>query len=85
VGGRALQRRAAGGLGAGGRALDRPQRVVLGFLCFNIAYVALVGNLLELGENNRFRFETDPLSLCLLGLLLERSLIPRLRGVVGRA
>ncbi len=47
--------------------------------------MALVGNLLELGENNRFRFEADPLSLCLLGPLLERSLIPRVRGVVGRA
>jgi len=47
--------------------------------------VALVGNLLELGENNRFRFETDPLSLCLLGLLLDRSVIKHLRGVVARA
>jgi hypothetical protein len=46
--------------------------------------VALVGSLLELGENNRFRFETDPLSLWLLGLVLDRSLIPRVRGVVGR-
>jgi len=70
---------------AGGRELDRSQRIAVGFLCFNIAYVALVGNLLELGENNRFRFETDPLSLCLLGLLLDRSLIPRSRGVVARA
>ena len=52
-------------------ALGREGRVVVGYLCFNIAWVALVGNLLELGENNRFRFETDPLSLVLLGLLLE--------------
>ena len=26
---------------------------------------------MELGENNRFRFETDPLSVCLLGLALQ--------------
>ena len=62
-------------LGRGpGRRLDRSQRLLAGFLCFNIAYVALVGNSLELGENNRFRFETDPLSLCLLGLALQSGL-----------
>jgi hypothetical protein len=62
-------------LGRGpGRRLDRSQRLLAGFLCFNIAYVAVVGNSLELGENNRFRFETDPLSLCLLGLALQNGL-----------
>jgi hypothetical protein len=54
-----------------GRELDRPARLLVAFLCFNIAFVALVGNSLELGENNRFRFETDPLSLCLLGLAVQ--------------
>jgi len=54
-----------------GRRLDRRQRFLAGLLCFNIAFVALVGNLMELGENNRFRFETDPLSVCLLGLALQ--------------
>jgi hypothetical protein len=44
-------------------------------MCFNIAYVALVGNLFELGENNRFRFETDPLSPCLPGLFVEHTLL----------
>lgn len=63
----------ASALGRGpGRALDRRQRLLAGWLCFTIGYVALVGNLLELGENNRFRFETDPLSLCLLGLAVTR-------------
>jgi hypothetical protein len=62
-------------LGRGpGRRQDRSQRLLAGFLCFNIAYVALVGNSLELGENNRFRFETDPLSLCLLGLALPSGI-----------
>ncbi len=58
--------------GRAGAALGKQQRLVVGYLCFNIAWVALVGNLLELGENKRFRFETDPLSLALLGLLAKR-------------
>jgi hypothetical protein len=57
-----------------GRGLDRRQRLLVAWLCFNIAFVAVVGNLLELGENNRFRFETDPLSVCLLGLTLQGAL-----------
>jgi hypothetical protein len=61
------------GRGPGAR-LDRGARLLVGFLCFTIAYVAVVGNSLELGENNRFRFETDPLSLCLLGLTLHYGL-----------
>jgi hypothetical protein len=67
-----------------GRGRDRSQRLLAGFLCFNIAYVAVVGNSLELGENNRFRFETDPLSVCLLGLSLQGGL-DRLRRRAERA
>ena len=75
----------AAALGRGpGRALDRRQRLLVALLCFNIAFVAVVGNLLELGENNRFRFETDPLSVCLLGLALE-SAITFVRRRAGRA
>jgi hypothetical protein len=47
------------------------QRALLAFMCFTTAYVAVVGNLLELGENNRFRFETDPFSLVLLGVSVD--------------
>jgi len=54
--------------------LDRAQRITLAFILFTIIYSALVGNLLEAGENNRFRFETDPLSLVLLGLALTHLL-----------
>jgi hypothetical protein len=72
-------------LGRGpGRGFDRSQRLLAGLLCFNIAFVAVVGNLLELGENNRFRFETDPLSVCLLGLGLQAALdLVRRRGTTG--
>lgn len=61
------------GLGRGpGPRLAPEQRAVTLFLCGNILYVALVGNLFEVGENNRFRFGTDPLFVVLLGLWLQR-------------
>jgi hypothetical protein len=50
---------------------SRKQRLLILYLCFNVGYVAVVGNFLESGENNRFRFATDPLSLVLFGLALE--------------
>ena len=53
-----------------------------------VVYVAIVGVLLESGENNRFRFTTDPLSLLLLALLLERvktSVVNRRQAVLGAA
>lgn len=52
-------------------ALEHTHRVVILYLCFNIFYVALVGNLFELGENNRIRFGTDPLCLVLLGIFIQ--------------
>jgi hypothetical protein len=64
---------AALGRGPGAR-LDHGARLLTALVCFNIAYVAVLGNSLELGENNRFRFETDALSLCLLGLALQHGL-----------
>lgn len=48
----------------------------------SIVYVAVIGNLLEVDENNRFRFATDPLTLALLAVLLSeiapRKLLPSL-------
>jgi hypothetical protein len=40
------------------------------FLAANVAYVSLVSNLLDLGENNRFRFLADPAAAALVTLLL---------------
>jgi hypothetical protein len=58
---------------------DEPinRRLLLLLVCFNIAFVALIGNLFEVGENNRFRFMTDPLSAALLGMCIQRWLIGR--------
>lgn len=53
---------------------DRSQRLVIGYLCFNITYVALISSLFEIGENNRIRFSTDPLSIVLLGVAIQEAL-----------
>lgn len=74
---------------AGKGSLTRSQRALIGYLCFTIIYVALIGNLFEVSENQRFRFTTDPLSVVLLGLLLQDARLSRvgarLRGVGRRA
>ncbi len=51
--------------------LTRAQRLLILWACGTILYVALVGNCLDAGENNRFRFATDPLYLLLLGLVIQ--------------
>ena len=51
--------------------LTRDQRILLVYICLNIAYVAVVGNTFEVSENHRFRFTTDPLYVVLLGLSVE--------------
>ena len=44
----------------------------LAFILANLLYVTIVGNALEVGENNRFRFMIDPLFWVLLGLAFDR-------------
>jgi hypothetical protein len=67
------------GMGRGpGRDFAPEQRAGVLFLCGNILYVAVVGNMFENGENNRFRFATDPLSVTLLGLWLQYTVRPAL-------
>ncbi len=65
--------------------MSREQRLWVLFLCFNIGYVAFVGNLLEVGENNRFRFTTDPMTVVLLGLLAARLLAARWGRGLGQS
>jgi len=43
------------------RSLFRALRLPMMFLWLNIAWVTLVSNTVEVGENNRFRFTADPL------------------------
>ncbi len=51
-----------------------PEQLTLLFVSFQIVFVALVGNALELGENNRFRMMTDPLLFVLITVALTRLL-----------
>lgn len=48
-------------------------KVTLLFMTMNVLYVTIVGNALETGENNRFRFEIDPFLYVLLAVLLDHS------------
>lgn len=50
--------------------LSRPQRLLVAYMCASVLYPALVGNALEVGENNRFRFMTDPFLVVILGLAI---------------
>ena len=51
-------------------------RSSLFFLWFNVAWMTFVANALEVGENNRFRFVTDPLVFAFLAAVAA----DRLRG-----
>ena len=75
--------RMALGSPAGGADLSHDQRLLVGYMCFNILWVAVVGNSIEVGENNRFRFTTDPLSIVLAGLVVQRLLRLRSRPPVA--
>jgi len=69
----------------GASALDRPRRASLAFMVLTVAYVAFFGNLFEAGENNRFRFMTDPMYLVFFGLFLEGTVFPWVRRKRRRA
>jgi hypothetical protein len=47
-----------------------PKRSTLFFIWFNVAWMTFVANALEVGENNRFRFVTDPLVFAFLAALV---------------
>ena len=64
-----------------GSPLSASQRLLVLYACFNIMFVAFVWNSVEVTENHRFRFATDPLYVLLLGLALQHS---RLRHLPGR-
>jgi hypothetical protein len=52
--------------------LKREELIIIGYIMFNIIYVTIVGNLLDVGENMRFRFLVLPFTYVLLGLWLKR-------------
>jgi hypothetical protein len=48
--------------------------VTVGFALLTIAYVGVVGNLAEVGENYRFRFVVEPLAIALVAFGVNRLL-----------
>lgn len=55
------------------RAASRAERGTLVFVVVTVAYATVAFNVLEYGENNRFRFVLEPLFVVLLGLFLQRA------------
>jgi hypothetical protein len=53
------------------RHLNEPENMLVFFMAFNIFFVTAVGNLMDIGENNRFRFTVDPFILILLVFFLR--------------
>lgn len=45
----------------GGNREQRPRAIVIGFIVMSVLYIYAVGTLLELAENYRYRFMTEPL------------------------
>jgi hypothetical protein len=66
-------RRLAGPLS--GKSSDAPVAVTLMFAYLTVVYATMVGNLVEVGENQRFRFTIDPLIITGLALLTEGLLV----------
>jgi tetratricopeptide (TPR) repeat protein len=64
---------------------DPATRATVLFMLLTMLYVMLVGNFLEVGENNRFRYMIEPMLIIMLGLFLERnwSKLKRWFAVIG--
>ncbi len=45
---------------------------LISFMVFNILYIAIIGNLFELGENNRFRYDIEPMILILFVMAVKQ-------------
>ena len=51
--------------------LAEPKNVFILFMAYNIAYVTLIGNVMDIGENNRFRYTIDPFLSILFVFFLQ--------------
>jgi hypothetical protein len=54
-------------------ALGGDRRPLLAFLLLSIVWVLAIGSTLEVGENQRFRFYTDPFTGVLIAIALDRA------------
>lgn len=62
------------------RRRERVTSATLLYCALTIVFVAVVGNSLEVGENNRFRFLSEPLTWVLVTLVVDRALASLGRG-----
>jgi hypothetical protein len=60
-------------------AEGQPRALVLGFIVLTALYLYVVSTAIELGENNRYRFNIEPLFLVLLVTAIT-DLVRRIRG-----
>lgn len=54
------------------KKVDKNKKIILIFIIANILYVMILGNLLEFGENNRFRYYTEIFHFVLIGMFLTK-------------
>jgi hypothetical protein len=62
--------------------LTKEQKLVIGLICFNIAYLTLIANFLTCCSNNRIRFSIDPLYLILFCCLTHYAVVPMAARVI---
>jgi len=60
--------------------LAEPENVLILFMAYNILFVTLVGNAMDIGENNRFRYTIDPFLSILLVFFLRNLIAPASPG-----
>lgn len=63
----------------GTRPESRRHGMLVLYLCFCIAFVAVIGNTFDMSDTSRYRFATDPFYIALAGLFLQNFVFARLR------
>ncbi len=54
--------------------LGEPENILVLFMIYNILFVSIVGNLMDIGENNRFRYVIDPFLMILFVFFLRNAI-----------
>ncbi len=54
--------------------LAKPETLLVVFMAYNILFVTIIGNLMDIGENNRFRFTVDPFVLVLFIFFVRNAI-----------
>jgi hypothetical protein len=65
-------------------SIMNPDTLLVLFMSINILYVALVGNTMDIGENNRFRFAVDPFILVLFTFSVSQAINALIRRLTKK-